>query len=246
MTEHRPEPAGSPTEREPGSSPPGSSSRGSNTARWWTLAAVVAVAVVVGVLVARGIGSSTDATADLGADGVAAAEPAATRLADGISLGTDGPIVEVYLDFFCESCAELETRVGDAMVEMVRGGEMTLVLRPVKFVSPFSSRSAAALSCTVGSGHTLAYQQAIFANLDGTMPTERLVGLATEVGVEDPGFEECVTARESAQFVNATTRAARDRGVVGVPAVFVDGEQVDTDITATPAEFRAALDRLAG
>lgn len=242
MTEHRPETTETPAEREPSSNEPGTSSRTKHLPRWLPLVLVVVVAAVIGVLVATGIGSPSDTTTD----DVTAPEPTATRLADGISFGDEGPLVEVYLDFYCEPCAELDTRVGDAMVELVRAGEMTLVLRPVKFVSPFSSRVAAALSCTVGSGQTLAYQEAIFTNLEGTMPTEALVTLAGDLGVEDPGFEECVTARESARFVNATTREARDRGVEGVPAVFVDGERVDDAITATPEDFRAALDELAG
>jgi len=167
----------------------------------------------------------------------------ATLLADGISYGEAGPVVEVYLDFFCAQCGELESSVGDAMAELVGAGEMTLVLRPVKFVSPFSGRAAAAMSCTVDSGHSLAYQSAVFAE-GGILPRERLVAIADEVGVDDPGFAECVQAGETRDFVTATTDAARDRGVTGVPAVVIDGKPVDPAVTGTPDDFRAALDEL--
>lgn len=218
---------------------------------WWVALAVAAVAVVglLVFLVTRDSGPDADTAADgagsseSGSSESVASEPVATLLADGISYGEAGPVVEVYLDFFCDQCGELESSVGDAMAELVGAGEMTLVLRPVKFVSPFSGRAAAAMSCTVDSGHSLAYQSAVFAE-GGILPRERLVAIAAEVGIDDPGFAECVQAGETRDFVTATTDAARDRGVVGVPALVIDGEPVDPAVTETPDDFRAALGEL--
>lgn len=250
MNEQRPEePANdrsTPPTTDPTTAPPsvdeGANPAGRSRLRGVLLAVgVVAVAGLLVFLVNRG----ADPQSDTATDGAGASEPVATLLADGISFGTEGPLVEVYLDFFCEQCGDLESRVGQTMAEMTGAGAMTLVLRPVKFVSPFSGRAAAALSCTVGSGESLAYQKAVFAE-GGILPRERLVAIAAEVGIEDPAFAECVSARETRDFVDATTDAARDRGVAGVPALFVDGEQVDPAITETPEDFRAAIDELSG
>lgn len=238
------------TEQSAAPPPPGPTP--ARRTRWWIVAlAVLLVAAVVGVVV--GAISSPDepaagdsAAGDSAAGDSTAEEPVATRLDDGISFGASGPLVEVYLDIFCASCGELETRVGAEMADLVRAGELTLVLRPVNFVSPFSDRAAAALSCTVGSGHTLAYQEAMFAAADGLLAKEVLVELATDVGIDDSDFEECIDARETKSFVRAISREARQRGVEGVPALFIAGNQVDLDVTATPADFRAALDELAG
>ncbi len=212
---------------------------------WWRIAVAVAVVVLLVVLVERGIRLQSDSVADDPSTSQPAAEPTATRLDDGISFGAQGPVVEIYLDYLCEPCADLEARVGTTIAEMVRAEEMTLVLRPVKF-SPFSGRAAAAMSCSVDSGHALAYQRAVFANAQGTLSAERLEEIATAVGIDDAGFEECLTARGTRSFVNAMTKEARDRGVAGVPALYVDGEQVDPAITETPEDFRPAIDELSG
>lgn len=248
MTEHRPGDSGGEQETVPSTGEATGSASGdvragtSDGRPWWRVALVVAVVLLLVVLVERGVRLQSDT----GADEAPAAEPVATRLADGISFGTEGPVVELYLDFYCEFCGDMESRVGNAIAEMVRADEITLVLRPVKFISPFSARAAAAMSCSVDSGRALAYQRAVFANARGSLSPERLVEIARAVGIEDPGFEECIEARETKSFVNATTDAARDRGVLGVPAVVVDGELVDPAITETPEDFRAAIDELAG
>lgn len=255
MNEQRPEEPANDRSTPPATDPttaPSSANGGANPAGrsrlWWVVlaVAVVAVAGLLVFLVNRDADPRSDTATDgAGASESEASEPVATLLADGISFGTEGPLVEVYLDFFCEQCSDLESRVGQTMAEMAGAGEMTLVLRPVKFVSPFSGRVAAALSCTVGSGESLAYQEAVFAE-GGILPRERLVAIAAEVGIEDPAFAECVSARETRDFVDATTDAARDRGVAGVPALFLAGEQVDPAITETPEDFRAAIDELSG
>ena len=71
---------------------------------------------------------------------------------DGIAVGeAEAPVVEIYLDFLCSHCADLEERVGDAVADLAVDGEAKFVIHPITLIDPTeSARSAAAFGCAAG------------------------------------------------------------------------------------------------
>ena len=204
---------------------------------------VIAVAVVLLVVVGAGIWWQLSRSAVTVED--AGASAPAELLDDGVAVGTaDAPVVEVYADFLCPHCLELEERLGATIDELVTSGEARLVLHPVSFIDPTeSARSAAALGCAAETTSVLGFQRALFANAAGGFATERLVEVATATGLDDD-VVQCVRDEAQLEWAAAVDTAARDRGVGGTPTIFVDGEELPIEQTADPAMFLAAFAEL--
>jgi len=133
------------------------------------------VLVVLVALVAAGIwwqGSrSSEDTATDPVDPGSTGEP----VAEGMSFGTsDGAIVDVYVDYQCSHCADLEQVIGPELISLVSEGEAVLVLRPVTFQSRASGRGAAALYCAAEAGQAQAASSLTSLN-DRWAPTETFV-----------------------------------------------------------------------
>lgn len=208
---------------------------------------IVAGVVVLVLIVAGGIWwqvqrASVDTVADPGP------QVASEQLDDGVAVGeADAPVVEIYLDFLCSHCADLEERIGDAVAEMTAAGEMRLVIHPITLLDPAeSARSAAAFGCAAGTESVLGFQKALFANAGGGFSTERLVEIGASVGLTDSAFVQCVEDESEADWAVAVDAARVERGVEATPTIFVDGTLMDIQATDTAADFRAEVAELAG
>lgn len=202
---------------------------------------IVAGLVVLTLVVGGGIWwqTSRNQVADTADPGP---QVAAERLDDGIRIGSGGPVVDIYLDFLCTHCADLEERVGDEIATMAEQGEATFVVHPLTFLNPAeSARSAAALSCAAGTESVLGYQAALFANAGGGFSTERLVEIASSVGLTSDDVVSCIETDAEAGWAAATDAAARERGIEGTPTIFVDDTEIALALTETPEAFRAAV-----
>lgn len=206
-----------------------------------------AVVVALALVVVGGIWWQTNRSAltvpDSGLPAVAAEQVDA-----GIALGTAAaPVVDVYVDFLCPHCAEMEERIGPAVAELAESGDARVVLHPVSYIDPEeSARAAGALACAVGTEQVLAYQAAMLANQGGGFGADRLVEIATAVGIDDAEVEQCIRDEGEAGWAADVDAAARDLGVAGTPTVFVDGVEMPIEATETPETFLAAVEELAG
>lgn len=208
---------------------------------------IVAGVVVLVLIVAGGVWwqvqrTSVDTDADPGP------QVSSEKLADGIAVGdADAPVVDIYLDFLCSHCAELEERIGSAVSDMAADGEIRLVIHPITLIDPTeSARSAAAFGCAGGTESVLGFQAALFENAGGGFSTERLVEIGASVGLTDAAFVQCVEADAEADWATAVDTAATLRGVEATPTIFVDGTEMDIQATGTVASFRAEIAALAG
>lgn len=174
----------------------------------------------------------------------------ATPEADGIVVGT-GPVrVDAYIDFLCPYCRLFEQNSGPALDRLVADGRIALVYHPVGFLdrlsagTRYSTRAAAASGAAADAGSFAAFKDALFAQQPEEggpgLSDEQLVELAAAAGIADPAFAASVAAGRYLGWSEGVTDAAVERGVDGIPTVFVAGERVDADGAAIVAAVERA------
>lgn len=220
----------------------------------------VLAVVLVGILVFALVSSSRG-----GAKGTQLTPPNASAALNGIQIpATSGqvadgaPTVEVFFDYQCPYCRELETRNGPALNELAQAGEITLVNRTMTFMdnnmrNTASSRAARAAACSDQVGVYPAYNSAVFANqaaeeiagsigysddlLNTAIP--QAIGLTGEALTE---FQGCVSTSATSDFVEAVAKAAYDDQVSSTPTVHVNGKTANWQaLPTTPDALLAAL-----
>jgi protein-disulfide isomerase len=207
---------------------------------------VVGVLVGLAALVAVGIwilstraddGTAADLTGVSDVDDIAA-----TPLDEGMSFASGaGPIVDIYVDYQCGHCADLEEVIGDELASMVAAEEVELVLRPVKFLSRASGRGAAALYCAADAGRAYDMHQLMLSDLAADFSPEGLTASAAELGLDGEDFGACMADRETTAWVNGVTDTAVSEGIEATPSVFVDGTRLSSAELDSAAAFRAAV-----
>lgn len=163
----------------------------------------------------------------------------ATPEGDGIVVGA-GPVrVDAYIDFLCPYCRLFEQRSGPTLDRLVTDGRITLVYHPVGFLdrlsagTRYSTRAAAASGAAADAGSFAAFKDALFSHQPEEggpgLSDEQLIELAATAGIADPAFVESVAAHRYVGWSEAVSDAAAERGVDGIPTVFVAGERVEAD-----------------
>ena len=204
----------------------------------------VGVLAVLLALVAAGIWFQSSRSDDDPADSATTdvSEIAATPVDEGMSFATGaGPIIDIYVDYQCSHCADLEDVIGPELERIVAAEEVELVLRPVRFLSRASGRGAAALYCAADAGQALGMHQQLLSDIAADFSRQGLTALAAEMGLDEDAFGECLTADATATWVNGVTDSARSEGVAGTPAVFLDGTRLSPDQLASGPAFREAV-----
>lgn len=151
--------------------------------------------------------------------------------------------IDVYEDFLCPGCAELEDRDGDRLADAAAGGQAVVRYHPIALLDEeseppgYSTLAAGASHCAVAAGIFPTLHTSLFA----AQPTQgepawtrpQLVALGRELGA-DGSFARCVRDEDVEQQVTAATQRARQRiaelrgdGLVGTPTVLVDGRLAD-------------------
>jgi protein-disulfide isomerase len=206
---------------------------------------IVAAVTALVVAVAGGIWWQTSRSAVSVAD--AGPSAPAQLAATGIEVGeADTPVLDLYSDFLCPHCQELDERIGTTIDDMVTAGEVRLVLHPVSYIDETeSARSAAALACSADSESVLGFSRALFENVAGGFSTERLVEIATATGLGSEAVS-CIRDGSQLSWAAEVDAAARERGVAGTPTIFVNGDELPITATETADAFRAAFEELAG
>jgi len=194
--------------------------------------AVFLVALVV-LVVGGGIGlqawrTSRSPSATVPAGAVA---DAPQPLIDGqpIRFGSDrAPItVQLYEDFHCPHCADLEEELGPTLTAAQQAGTVRVELYPMAFRDAGSAAASNAFACATEAGFGQRYYQGLFANSTLAWSDQQLLELAGAVGgtVSD-GFASCVRTDARAGWVSSINAAADRNRVTGTPTMFLDGEPV--------------------
>lgn len=215
-------------------------------------AVVVVVLGVVGVM-ATVLQSSRDTTGQSGALPQNMASTYAVPVGD-----TGAPVtVDLYEDFMCPICGELEDASRGWVQQYVDSGKMQLRYHVMSFLdsqsngTEYSTRAANAFAVVTDTAgpevakkfHDLLYENQPQEGQDG-LTDDQLVAYAVQAGADQAQVEKPIKDRAFEQWVkNATDQANRD-GVNGTPTVKVDGTAI-TDFTSMQDlsdQFRAQVD----
>ncbi|MGV1004656.1 MAG: DsbA family protein [Candidatus Nanopelagicales bacterium] len=223
--------------------------------------AVVAGLLVAGILAGRGDETPTVVAAS---PDPAAASPAGVQASTfGYPVGsgwkaknaTKLPKLEVWEDFQCPGCGQLEAAAGSNLVNLADEGKVRLLLRPTFFLDnnlPQSNRSSqratAAWGCAIDAGKGVDYHSALFAAQPATegegFTDQKLLDLGQSVGlagVELETFSNCVGADTYAAWAANSTQEFVAAGLNSTPTVLINGEKIAAGVVVDPEKLSQAL-----
>ncbi|KAB2342739.1 DsbA family protein [Actinomadura rudentiformis] len=198
------------------------------------LGAVAAAAIiVVAVVLVRNAGGGSEP----GSDYKGELAPA-TRQPDGsvamAKAGVAKPMLELYEDFQCPACKNLEDRLGATIKEQAAAGKVKVVYRPFRLfrqepLKSNSQRAANAAACAPA-GSWIRFHDRLFAEQpdEGEAGFENadLVEWGREAGITGDAFAKCVDGGEKNAMVDQATAHAAKAGVSATPTLMLDGKQV--------------------
>jgi protein-disulfide isomerase len=209
---------------------------------WVSIAAVVVLVAVTGIVIAINNAASAPGAAPQGS--IIDTDAGAVVFGDE---GADN-VIETYVDFLCPYCNQFEQAEGEQIKKLVDDGTAVLKVHPVTILdnntSPagFSSRASSAFFAVAAADpdNAYAFMQAMYAN----QPDERSAGLSDEQIVQiakDAGVN--VTSDLEKTITNNTYQSfAQSKGLpadaTGTPHLVVNGTAVNVtydvaaDITA--------------
>lgn len=151
------------------------------------------------------------------------------------------PTVDVYEDFQCPFCAELEKANGAAMVAAAQRGDIRLRVHMMSFLdgnlkNDSSARAANAGFCAADAGRFPQYHSALFAvqpKKEGAgYSRETLRSAATRAGISGAAlttFTSCLDGDTYGPYVEDTQKASEKADVNGTPTVKINGTALDSD-----------------
>jgi protein-disulfide isomerase len=165
----------------------------------------------------------------------------------------DAPSVQIYEDFQCPACGNLEQAYGALIEELAGQGEIELNYHQMTFLdknlnTDHSVRAAGAFGCAIDAGAGQAYHNTVFANQPATegdgWTDDQLKQFGADAGITGDvktTFDKCVDDGTYQDWAELSTKAAFDEGVSGTPTIFVDGEELPKDAFADAETFTQAL-----
>jgi protein-disulfide isomerase len=209
------------------------------------IGAVVAVLVIVGVVVAILLGSGGTAAPSGAAATASSALPAgATGPGGGIVVNpgkarAGAPTLDLYEDFQCPICGQLEKLFGAQIRTMAAAGDVRLVTHTMSFLdnnlkNDSSLRAAGAAACAADAGRFSQYHDAVFAGQpakEGQGYTDaQLQTFATQAGITGSAlttWQQCVKSGQHTAYVQAVQTQSEKDGVFGTPTLKLNGTVLD-------------------
>ncbi|GGK48315.1 hypothetical protein Ppa06_04970 [Planomonospora parontospora subsp. parontospora] len=164
--------------------------------------------------------------------------------------GVDKPVLDVYEDFQCPICRELDKTSGPTVKNLAAEGKVKVVYHPITIfgegvVRDNSVRAGAAARCVPDGRQWMAYHDKLFEEqppetVEG-FKTGELVEWGKEAGVTAPGFEQCVTSQQHAKahadYSNAQIESAQ---IQGTPTLKLNGTALGNE-AFNPSQLRQAI-----
>ncbi len=222
------------------------------------IGAVVAVLVIVGVVVAIVLGSGGTATPGGSTAPASSALPAgATGPGGGIVVNpgkarAGAPTLDLYEDFQCPICGQLEKLFGAQIRSMAAAGDVKLVTHTMSFLddnlkNDSSLRAASAAACAADAGRFGPYHDAVFAGQpakEGQGYTDaQLQTFATQAGITGSAlttWQQCVKSGQHTAYARAVQTQSEKDGVFGTPTLKLNGTVLDLQ-KLTPAYLTAQV-----
>ncbi|HLU71933.1 MAG TPA: thioredoxin domain-containing protein [Nonomuraea sp.] len=165
--------------------------------------------------------------------------------------GVTKPVVDIYVDYQCPACRELERVSGATFKNLAAEGVAKVVYHPITIFSqePLHSnsvRAGAASRCVTDGPKWMAFNDALFEHQPSEsgegFKVDELVKLGKDVGITDPGFENCVTSQTYAKAqADYSKKIGDEHKIEGTPTVKVDGVVLDNSVAFTPQELRETI-----
>jgi len=221
------------------------------------IGAIIAAVVVVAVVVAIVMGTHGKAGSPI----VATGNPVPVGVVGGSGSGilantgtfkSNAPTMDLYEDFQCPTCGELEKAVGTQIRAMAQAGQIKLVIHMMSFLdvnlgNDSSTRAANAAACAADAGKFLPYHAAVFAGQPtkegGGYTNAQLTAFAKTAGITGTAlttWQKCATSAQHAQYVTDVETASGKAGVTGTPTMMLNGKAV-TPTPMTPDALAAAV-----
>ena len=166
-----------------------------------------------------------------------------------ISSSSDGPVVDVHLDFLCPHCKDFEAVQGEDLAQLAEAGEITLRVHPRPMLDAsstpagYSGRAANAAVCAYAEdpAQWLPAQEALFANQPGAsgLPDEELIGIVDEATGLD--IAECQEAGTYQPWLQEVVEPDAQETTSDTPTVLIDGEEFSGDL-ASPGTVKDAVE----
>lgn len=173
----------------------------------------------------------------------------------GFQVNTAGgkPDVEIYEDFQCPACANLEQTYGPMIQKEAADGNIQLTYRPMVFLdsnlqTDHSLRAANAFGCAITGGVGEPYHNLVYANQPANegqgWTDEQLKQYGGDAGLSGDAktqFDKCVDEGTYKGWAQLSNDAAFERGVSGTPTVYVDGKELPAGALQSEAALKNAL-----
>ncbi|MEV4798948.1 thioredoxin domain-containing protein [Nonomuraea sp. NPDC049421] len=210
----------------------------------YTTAGVVAVAAV-------GLGWWYAASTSRSEEALGALAPITVQ-SDGTAVmaqnGVTGPVVDIYEDFQCPACKELERVSGQTFKNLAAEGKAKVVYHPITIFSQDptranSVRAGSASRCVADGKQWMAFHDLLFENQppeteEGFLP-DQLKQWGKDAGVDTPGFDQCVTSNKNADAQLAySKKVTEEQKLDHTPTVKLNGTEIDNQVLFSPSQLR--------
>ena len=218
-----------------------------------TVVAVLAIAAMVGGAIWSSRGEDAPPTAQqtpstlLSGTQAVWANPSAP-------IAAEAPVVEVFEDFQCGHCHDLEKVLGPTLRDLAAQGSIRLGYHMMTFLdeqarNTASRRAAIGAVCAADAGTLQAFHDGVFATAaadagQGWTDAE-LRSIAQQAGVSGSqltAWDACVADQRYAAYVSArTSEPWKIKGFEGTPRIMINGAIVTIAEIASPELLTAAL-----
>ncbi|MCU0278950.1 MAG: DsbA family protein [Candidatus Nanopelagicales bacterium] len=215
----------------------------------------IAVLAVVGIILGIGIvQSQKDDTPAADANSpLPTGITAENQYGFQVNTAANKPDVEIYEDFQCPACAQLEAQYGPMIQKEAAEGNIQLTYRPMVFLdnnlnTDHSLRAAGAFGCAITAGVGEQYHNIVYANQpanegDG-WTDEQLIQFGADAGITGEAkttFDKCVADGTYQGWAQLSNDAAFTRGVTGTPTIYVNGKELPSTAFANEQALQEAL-----
>ncbi len=223
------------------------------------VAAVIAIVAIVGVV---GWVVFRQVSAQNAIKGDGNAVPAGTTMGEGyrvfpeVTTKPGAPAVDLYEDFQCPSCGQIEALLGSTITDAAKAGDIKLTYHVLNFLdgklgNDGSIKAANGAFCAADAGKFDEYHNAAYAKqpAEGTgYSTDLLKSLASTAGLtgtELATWTQCVELGKYTNYVKAVNdKAFAKDGIQGTPTFKFNGTEVATAELASPEKFKAYVTKM--
>ncbi|KAB8188240.1 thioredoxin domain-containing protein [Nonomuraea phyllanthi] len=165
--------------------------------------------------------------------------------------GVTSPVVDIYEDFQCPACKELERVSGQTFKNLAAEGKAKVVYHPITIFSqePTKSnsvRAGSAARCVADGKQWMAFHDLLYQNqpseTEAGFTPDQLKSWGKDAGVTSPGFDQCVTSGKNADAqLSYSKKIADEQKLEHTPTVKLNGTEIDNSVLFTPQQLREEI-----